>query len=200
MSIFVYKRPSFVPTEPGYINAQSCQRYVERAATNGGFQPVPDELAFNSVMDNKTQPPVALGDFMDYLIYVAKDAENLQFFLWYRDYCTRFMALDESARRLSPEWKGTTENIIEATKGSWPLEDDDFAMRPITSHSNTSNREYITALPSENDGPDGSEYDYKTFVDRSVQTHQKHMSNADEMKKTNRAAGADWPGCKLQTS
>lgn len=37
---------------------------------------------------------------MDYLVYVAHDAENLQFFLWYRDYVKRFH-----------EWQTQQQNI-----------------------------------------------------------------------------------------
>jgi hypothetical protein len=42
---------------------------------------------------------------MDFLVYISHDAENLQFFLWYRDYTKRFNALDEVERMFSPEWK-----------------------------------------------------------------------------------------------
>lgn len=41
---------------------------------------------------------------MNYLKYVEHSAENLQFYLWYRDYCSRFDNLPESERSLSPEW------------------------------------------------------------------------------------------------
>lgn len=41
---------------------------------------------------------------MDYLIYVEHNAENLQFYLWYRDYVQRFEALPKAAQALSPEW------------------------------------------------------------------------------------------------
>jgi len=37
-------------------------------------------------------------------VYVEHNAENLQFFLWYRDYVRRFEALPEKERVLSPEW------------------------------------------------------------------------------------------------
>ena len=39
---------------------------------------------------------------MNYLIYIEHAAENLQFFLWYRDYVKRFMALPENQRALAP--------------------------------------------------------------------------------------------------
>lgn len=41
---------------------------------------------------------------MDYLIYIAHDAENLQFYLWLQDYTARFEALPEDEKALSPEW------------------------------------------------------------------------------------------------
>lgn len=42
---------------------------------------------------------------MDYLVYVSRDAENLQFLLWLRDYTRRFEELPQSEAALSPEWK-----------------------------------------------------------------------------------------------
>lgn len=41
---------------------------------------------------------------MNYLKYIEHDAENLQFFLWYRDYCQRFDQLPATDKDLSPEW------------------------------------------------------------------------------------------------
>lgn len=41
---------------------------------------------------------------MNYLVYIEYSAENLQFFLWYRDYVKRFNELPSSERVLAPEW------------------------------------------------------------------------------------------------
>jgi hypothetical protein len=41
---------------------------------------------------------------MSYLVYVEYNAENHQFFLWYREYVRRFEALPEKEKVLSPEW------------------------------------------------------------------------------------------------
>lgn len=41
---------------------------------------------------------------MNYLIYIEHAAENLQFWLWYRDYSQRFDQLPPGERSLSPEW------------------------------------------------------------------------------------------------
>jgi hypothetical protein len=42
---------------------------------------------------------------MDYLVYIEHSAENLQFYLWYRDYVRRWNALPASERALSPKMR-----------------------------------------------------------------------------------------------
>lgn len=56
--------------------------------------------------------PCTVRDFMNYLIYIERSAENLQFFLWYRDYCQRFSQLSASDSSLAREW--TPEKSVEA--------------------------------------------------------------------------------------
>jgi len=41
---------------------------------------------------------------MNYLVYIEHSAENLQFFLWYRDYVARFARLPASEKALSSLW------------------------------------------------------------------------------------------------
>lgn len=41
---------------------------------------------------------------MNYLIYIEHAAENLQFFLWFRDYSKRFSEMPQAQRTLAPEW------------------------------------------------------------------------------------------------
>ena len=41
---------------------------------------------------------------MNYLVYIEHSAENLQFYLWYRDYLKRFSDLPPNERALAPEW------------------------------------------------------------------------------------------------
>ena len=79
---------------------------------------------------------------MDYLVYIAHDAENLQFYLWLLDYTKRFEDLPASEKALSPEWKtnnarpafgrGVTATTIEknlpavrVTEGSFYEDEDD---------------------------------------------------------------------------
>jgi hypothetical protein len=53
---------------------------------------------------------------MDFLKYIEHSAENLQFYLWFKDYVTRFEALPEGERNLSTEWTQAQE---EAEKNSY---------------------------------------------------------------------------------
>lgn len=41
---------------------------------------------------------------MDYLFYIERSAENLQFFLWYWDYVQRWSTLLPRQKALSPPW------------------------------------------------------------------------------------------------
>ena len=41
---------------------------------------------------------------MDFSKYIERNPENLQFYLWYRDYLKRFENLPDSERGLAPEW------------------------------------------------------------------------------------------------
>lgn len=56
---------------------------------------------------------------MDYLVYVEHNAENLQFYLWYKDYCSRFHALSENEKALSPPFNPTS---VEAAEKGGELE------------------------------------------------------------------------------
>ncbi len=41
---------------------------------------------------------------MNFLLYIENSAENLQFYLWFRDYVKRFEQLPENEKKLSPPW------------------------------------------------------------------------------------------------
>jgi hypothetical protein len=52
---------------------------------------------------------VTLREFMNYLKYIEYSAENLQFFLWYRDYASRWEKLKDTEKALAPEWTVSAE-------------------------------------------------------------------------------------------
>lgn len=49
---------------------------------------------------------------MNYLVYIEHSAENLQFFLWYKDYQTRFANATTSDMPLAPEWTREMEEEV----------------------------------------------------------------------------------------
>lgn len=53
---------------------------------------------------------MTVRDFMNYLVYIEHSAENLQFFLWYKDYVVRFADADTADLALAPEWTQTMED------------------------------------------------------------------------------------------
>jgi hypothetical protein len=51
---------------------------------------------------------------MEFLKYVEHSAENLQFYLWFKDYVKRFEDLPTGERNLSPEWTPAQEDADNA--------------------------------------------------------------------------------------
>lgn len=50
---------------------------------------------------------MTVREFMNYLKYIEYSAENLQFFLWYRDFSSRWDKLSASEKALAPEWSAS---------------------------------------------------------------------------------------------
>ncbi|MCJ1311562.1 hypothetical protein MMC25_005235 [Agyrium rufum] len=98
-----YARPAY--REP-CASLDSMDQYAaeKEAAGKHAVIGVPDALSFDRVVSGGTCPPCTLRDFMNYLIYIERAAENLQFFLWYRDYIKRFDNLPNNEKVLSPLW------------------------------------------------------------------------------------------------
>ncbi|KAL9602013.1 MAG: hypothetical protein Q9219_002121 [cf. Caloplaca sp. 3 TL-2023] len=95
------KRGSVASGETGPSLGGSTLDDSRDACINYG---IPEALSFDRIIDGGTCPPCTTRDFMNYLIYIELAAENLQFFLWYKDYVRRFDLLPESERKLAPAW------------------------------------------------------------------------------------------------
>ncbi|KAI9746636.1 MAG: hypothetical protein M1818_000350 [Claussenomyces sp. TS43310] len=105
MSILFYKPPDYLSKSIVPISTSQCDRYIERAS--GSARAIPPGLSFEAIIENKTLPPCSLSDFMDYLFYIEHSIENLQFYLWHRDYQRRWNMLSEKERSLSPQGQTT---------------------------------------------------------------------------------------------
>ncbi|KAI4112311.1 MAG: hypothetical protein LQ345_006521 [Seirophora villosa] len=98
MSVLLYKRPDYVPKLPGPMSLTQIQIIDEK--THMSRTPFPPKLYFENIIQNKA-PPV---HFLEYLVYVSRDAETLQFWLWLQDYTQKFYTESPAEQALSPQW------------------------------------------------------------------------------------------------
>ncbi|KAF2172352.1 hypothetical protein M409DRAFT_63068 [Zasmidium cellare ATCC 36951] len=105
-----YRRPSHVTSSRDSLNGDEKQRSVNESIQSGSSHMssgIPDALSFDRIISGGTCPPVTVREFMNYLKYIEYSAENLQFFLWYRDYSSRWDSLPASDKALAPEWSAS---------------------------------------------------------------------------------------------
>ena len=106
MSILFFQKPAHIPPPPGPLAANNVSDPSSPEACANAA--IPADLSFENVVCNKCAPPCSLQDFLNYLIYIEHDAENLQFYLWMVDYYQRFRNAPEDEKKLSQPWKGIT--------------------------------------------------------------------------------------------
>ncbi|KAK5174884.1 uncharacterized protein LTR77_000020 [Saxophila tyrrhenica] len=102
-----YRRPSHVSSSGDSLSGEEKQKSVNESLSSGSSgmsHGIPEALSFDRIMSGGTCPPCTIRDFMNYLRYIEYAPENLQFFLWLRDYSSRFSQLSPSEAVLSPEW------------------------------------------------------------------------------------------------
>ncbi|KAI9887461.1 MAG: hypothetical protein M1823_000719 [Watsoniomyces obsoletus] len=104
-----YRRPARISQATStHWSFEEREKYVEESIRSGStgntFAGIPDALSFDRIVSGGTCPPCTLREFMDYLAHIELAAENLQFYLWYRDYCRRFAETPASEKALAPEW------------------------------------------------------------------------------------------------
>ncbi|KAI5809996.1 hypothetical protein DFH27DRAFT_537366 [Peziza echinospora] len=74
----------------------------------GSVATIPERLSFEKIIGGQTCSPCTTREFMNYLLFIEHSAENLQFYLWLRDYERRWDALPQSEKDLSPELDSST--------------------------------------------------------------------------------------------
>ncbi|ROW13869.1 hypothetical protein VPNG_03516 [Cytospora leucostoma] len=107
-----YRRPLAQPADrdQNVESTQSLDSFTSQAdlslksSRSSASAGIPDALSFDKIIDGGTCPPMTIRDFMNYLIYIEHSAENLQFFLWHRDYMSRFQSAHTPDMVLAPEW------------------------------------------------------------------------------------------------
>ncbi|CUS06920.1 unnamed protein product [Tuber aestivum] len=106
VGVLLYRRPSFVSSTSPRDSSSSELKGLSLVTSNSShpsrISGIPDSLSFDKIIAGGTCSPITCRDFMSYLLYVEHAAENLQFYLWLRDYTERFNALSENEKALSP--------------------------------------------------------------------------------------------------
>ncbi|KAK5072661.1 hypothetical protein LTR64_004865 [Lithohypha guttulata] len=97
-----YRRPAHVSQDS--ISSEKSGGQESQTSSSSCPYGIPDALSFDRIISGGTCPPVTTREFMDFLVYIEHDAENLQFYLWYRDYVKRWSELPEREQKLAPEW------------------------------------------------------------------------------------------------
>ncbi|CRK17162.1 hypothetical protein BN1723_002331 [Verticillium longisporum] len=107
-----YRRPQYVDDSSFRDSASSLNEKSNSSLRSGrsGTTGIPESLAFDRIINGGTCPPCTVRDFMNYLIYIEHSAENLQFFLWIKDYEKRFANAKPSELALAPEWTQEMED------------------------------------------------------------------------------------------
>ncbi|KAF7560738.1 hypothetical protein G7046_g3393 [Stylonectria norvegica] len=106
-------------TRPKYVDSirSSSSSFSENEKSDGSVKSgrsnsssgIPESLAFDKIINGGTCPPLTVRDFMSYLIYIEHAAENLQFYLWCKDYEKRFHLAKTTDLKLAPEWTPTMQ-------------------------------------------------------------------------------------------
>ncbi|KAL7938232.1 hypothetical protein V8C35DRAFT_145202 [Trichoderma chlorosporum] len=108
-----YRRPKKVDAETYQQRREVLEEATEvsvKSVVSDVSAGVPDALSFDRIVNGGTCPPMAIRDFMNYLVYVEHAAENLQFYLWFKSYEKRFAEAKVSDVALAPEWTQAMED------------------------------------------------------------------------------------------
>ncbi|KAK5998744.1 hypothetical protein PT974_01126 [Cladobotryum mycophilum] len=113
-----YTRPKRVDSETFRQSRESIgdeqSEGSVKSGTSGSSSGIPDSLSFDKIMTEGTCPPMTVRDFMNYLVYVEHAAENLQFYLWFKNYEKRFGEAQTTDISLAPEWTQAMEDDVVA--------------------------------------------------------------------------------------
>ncbi|KAF2083339.1 hypothetical protein K490DRAFT_69913 [Saccharata proteae CBS 121410] len=106
-----YKRPASTRSMAGIsLNSDLKQTSIDESIASqhsSMSHGIPEELSFDHIVSGGTCPPCTLRNFHDYLKYIERSVENLQFYLWLRDYTKRFDQLPQREKKLSKKFEIT---------------------------------------------------------------------------------------------
>ncbi|EMC94694.1 hypothetical protein BAUCODRAFT_556835 [Baudoinia panamericana UAMH 10762] len=189
-----YRRPSYVTPSRDSLSGDEKQKSINdsikscSSCMSGG---IPEALSFDRIVSSGVCPPCTVRDFMNYLKYIEHSAENLQFFLWYRDYCARWEKLPESQKVLSSVWSvqqaesdasgnATRQKRLEPHIAA-VLKDTEFAdgsLRPPSDKADPFGTPEKSSVDEKRDGV--SEYGSSTGDEKTWASSNDHKSTASQ--------------------
>ncbi|KAL8638955.1 MAG: hypothetical protein Q9228_003942 [Teloschistes exilis] len=190
MSVLFYRRPDYVAKLPGPMNLSQCQIYVDR--TQKHRKAIPAELSFENVVQNRALPPCTLQDFMDYLVYVSHDAENLQFWIWLQRYTAKFYALPPSEQALSPPYSAPEAIQPTGNEVSQPPRTTEKPRFGVSEYEVNFDQQEPPMTPA---GAMSPQFDKQSFLSGIATTNR---SVVDSVEDANAQAGLKWQSFTIQ--
>jgi hypothetical protein len=220
-----YRRPervsrnSFASSSSGESKQKSIHDSV-RSGSSGMSHGIPEALSFDRIIAGGVCPvslsyyamsqligaqPCTVRDFMNFLKYIELSAENLQFYLWFRDYSKRFEELPGGEKALSPKWTGDNNNgngevrigpKANKTEATVIFKGTEFASDPkIDEYEKTGSNPFFTPprTPTSLGPRDGGE-SFDTCEDSLATAKLDHTRRADCAFE---GAGLKWKPCEF---
>jgi hypothetical protein len=122
------------------------------------------------------------------VVYIAHDAENLQFYLWLQDYTKRFNELKPEERALSPEWKMESTPAMEEGAIAHKKSKSELNFDKMQKPSYASLR--MSDLPASDTATIS---DYQSFISNSVNSRKTVTEAAEDAVNQ---AGLKWQPCR----
>ncbi|KAF2262318.1 hypothetical protein CC78DRAFT_318856 [Lojkania enalia] len=188
-----YRRPARVVSSRDSLSGEEKQKSINESVNSGSSgmsHGIPEALSFDRIIAGGVCPPCTVRDFMNYLKYIELSAENLQFYLWFRDYCKRFDELPQGEKALAPEWFGENAEPENQTRPprvspetAAVFKGTDFANEPKVFETEKATNPFFTPPRTPNS-------DNKNDDGYSIDSLDQSMSSGGKVNHTQRASGA----------
>ncbi|KAH8906889.1 hypothetical protein BR93DRAFT_927720 [Coniochaeta sp. PMI_546] len=100
-----YKKPEYRDIKEYSTEVRSGRRQL--SPDGRGKTAIPSRLKLERILQNKTCSPMSLYDFYMYLKYIEFSAENLEFYIWFKNYETAYLKMgsdkDDYSMHSAPE-------------------------------------------------------------------------------------------------
>ncbi|KAK4033646.1 hypothetical protein C8A01DRAFT_39879 [Parachaetomium inaequale] len=112
-----YKKPEYRDFKEYATNVSTGRRPMSPDGRNGG---IPSRLRLDRILANKTCSPMSLYDFYMYLTHIEYSAENLEFYIWFKNYEAAYakgLAIDDKEYGSIPSAAQSTSSVARIKPG-----------------------------------------------------------------------------------